>query len=236
MLSHPLSLSRGLQPHISTLVTTNLRELVSAPAVSDLTPEPHPAPIASFPLQVPVPAKPLNPLLGLLNESWLALAGPMAPRPLLLLCPCTGVLSSVLEGRCELSVVLLLREERERRSCPAGSLAPKTCSLRSIAMVGVVYHEEKGRAWAGSLALRFLLHFTENALHGSGLHGTIVLLSSCHSTRENSYLLVDACDPRRSTYHGKVNTARSKQACQDVETHFFFLEHKIRRQTQQRCC
>lgn len=98
-------------------------------------------------------------------------------------------------------------------------------------MVGVVYHEEKGRAWAGSLALRFLLHFTENALHGSGLHGTIVLLSSCHSTRENSYLLVDACDPRRSTYHGKVNTARSKQACQDVETHFFFLEHKIRRQT-----
>lgn len=91
-------------------------------------------------------------------------------------------------------------------------------------MVGVVYHEEQGRAWAGSLALRFLLHSTESALHGSGLHGTIVLLSSCHSTRENSYLLVDARDPRpmrRSTYHGKVNSARPKQACQDIATHIF---------------
>ena len=150
--------------------------------MNDLAPDPDPGPIASFPLQNPVPAKPLNPLLGLLNERRLALAGPMTPRPLLLLCACTGVLLSALEARCDISVVLVLRAENERKSCPVGSLAPKACSLRSIAVCGVVYHE-KGRAWTGSLALRFLSHYTESALHGSGAHGTRGLLSFCHCTR-----------------------------------------------------
>lgn len=168
-----------LQSHNHSI--NHLLAVGSAPPVSDLTPpDPHPALMASVPFQAPVPAKPLNPRLGLLNERRLTLAGPMTPR-LLLLCVWPRVISSVLAGGCELAALLLLREERDRRRCPVESFAPRACSLRSIA-IGFS-HEELAKGVATSLALRCLLHWTDSAMHGSDVYVTGVFLWWLHSTR-----------------------------------------------------
>lgn len=129
--------------HIQCIACSHLCVVGSALPANDLTLMAVPALIPLCPLHSPDPGRPHSPLLGLSDGGLLRPAGPIAPRPLLLLCGCAGLLSSALAAREGLPAP---RDDRVRISWVAGSdpdFVPSACNLRSIAMVLAQGNDER---------------------------------------------------------------------------------------------